>query len=169
MSSMWRPAVILPVLLGTAASGSAQYSSPYSAAPTYSYASSQNVSAWINQWRTLRQSPSYRFADYAPFVIANPDWPDAAKIRGWAQKAMQPGENNATVIAFFANDKPDSGNGWARLADADAASGRMAEALHAARNPWAPPHLAARDAHAIWARYGGRLTRPAHPPAAHPP
>ena len=109
MSSMWRPAVILPVLLGTAASGSAQYSSPYSAAPTYSYASSQNVSAWINQWRTLRQSPSYRFADYAPFVIANPDWPDAAKIRGWAQKAMQPGENNATVIAFFANDKPGLG------------------------------------------------------------
>src|SRR6266700_5020270 len=116
MSSMWRPAVILPVLLAAAASGSAQYAAPYSAAPTYSYASSQNVGAWIDRWRILRQSSGYRFADYAAFVVANPDWPDAAKMRDWAEQATQPGENNATVIAFFADDKPASGNGWARLA-----------------------------------------------------
>ena len=162
MSSMWRAAVILPVLLGASASGSAQYSPPYSAAPAYGYAPSQNIAGWISNWRTLRQSSNYRFADYAGFLIANPDWPDAPKMRAWAEKAMQPGENGATVIAFFARTKPDSGNGWARLADAYAASARMTEALDAARNAWAEPDLGASDEQAIWARYGASLTRADH-------
>jgi soluble lytic murein transglycosylase len=162
MSSMWRAAVILPVLLGPSASGSAQSSTPYSAAPAYGYAPSQNIAGWINNWRTLRQSSNYRFADYAGFLIANPDWPDAPKMRGWAEKAMQPGENGATVIAFFARTKPDSGNGWARLADAYAASARMTEALDAARNAWAEPDLGASDEQAIWAHYGASLTRADH-------
>lgn len=162
MSSMWRAAVILPVLLGASASGSAQYSPPYSAAPAYGYAPSQNIAGWISNWRTLRQSSNYRFADYAGFLIANPDWPDAPKMRAWAEKAMQPGENGATVIAFFARTKPDSGNGWARLADAYAASARMTEAVDAARNAWAEPDLGASDEQAIWARYGASLTRADH-------
>jgi soluble lytic murein transglycosylase len=162
MSSMWRAAVILPVLLGASASGSAQYAAPYSAAPTYSYTSSQGIAGWINIWRTLRQSSNYRFADYAGFLIANPDWPDAPKMRRWAEKAMQPGENGATVIAFFAHGKPDSGNGWARLADAYAASARMTEAVDAARNAWAEPDLSGSDEQAIWARYGASLTRADH-------
>ena len=78
----------------------------------------QSVAYSLNDWRTLRQSSNYRFADYARFLIANPGWPDGAKMRRWAEKAMQPGENAATVLAFYATDKPDSGNGWARLADA---------------------------------------------------
>ena len=60
----------------------------------------------------------------------------------------------ATVLAFFANDKPASGNGWARLADAYAASGRMAEALAAARSAWASADLSgdgrAGDLEPLW-------------------
>lgn len=162
MSSMWRSALILPVLLAAAPSSSAQYSAPYSAAPATSYATSQNIGGWINNWRTLRQSSGYRFVDYAGFLIANPDWPDAPKMRRWAENAMQPGENNATVIAFFASNKPVSGNGWARLADAYAAGARMTEALDAARNAWASDDLGASDEQAIWARYGASLTRADH-------
>ena len=121
MSSMWRSAVILPALLAAATSGSAQYAAPAAPAPAYAYAASANTAAWLNNWRTLRQSSNYRFSDYAGLLIANPDWPDAAKMRGWAEKAMQPGENSATVIAFFTRDKPETGTGWARLADAYAA------------------------------------------------
>src|SRR3954453_21723512 len=112
MSSMWRVAVIIPVLLATAASSSAQYAAP---APAPAYATSQSVAQSLDQWRMLRQSSGYRFADYAGFVIANPDWPDVSRMRDWAEKAMQPGENATTVLAFFAADKPKSGNGWARL------------------------------------------------------
>src|SRR5690349_20889745 len=111
MSSMWRLAVTLPVLLAIAPSSSAQYAEPgtYSAQPAYV----PSVASSIEQWRTLRQSSGYRFSDYASFLIANPDWPDGARMRGWAEKAMQPGEYAATVLAFFASDKPKTGNGWA--------------------------------------------------------
>ena len=162
MSSMWRSAVILPALLAAATSGSAQYSAPAARPPAYAYAASANTAAWLNNWRTLRQSSNYRFSDYAAFLIANPDWPDAAKMRRWAEKAMQPEENGATVLAFFTRDKPETGTGWARLADAYAATGRMAEALDAARNGWGSPDLSASDEQAIWARYGASFTRADH-------
>jgi soluble lytic murein transglycosylase len=154
MSSMWRVALIIPLLLGTAVSSSAQYS-----APSASYAANQSVSSSLDSWRALRQSSNYRFADYAPFVIANPDWPDVTRMRGWAEKAMQPGENSATVLAFFAADKPKTGNGWARLADAYAATSQMTQALAAARQAWRSDDLSSTDEQAIWARYGGSFTR----------
>lgn len=166
MSSMWRATLILPVLLA-ATSGSAQYSAPYSAAPTSSTAPGQNFNAqsingWINNWRTLRQSSGYRFSDYAAFLAVNPDWPDASKMRRWAEQAMQPGEYGASVIGFFAHDKPATGNGWARLADAYAATARSAEALEAVRNAWSSPDLSASDEQAIWARYSASFTRADH-------
>ena len=81
MSSMWRAAVIIPVLLVTAPSSSAQYpaSGNYAAASAYA----PTVASLISQWRTLRQSSNYRFSDYAGFLIANPDWPDTTRMRAW--------------------------------------------------------------------------------------
>ena len=89
MSSMWRVAAILPVLLAVAPSSSAQ--APASYVPAYAAVPAQSVAYSINDWRTLRQNSNYRFADYARFLIANPGWPDGAKMRRWAEKAMQPG------------------------------------------------------------------------------
>jgi soluble lytic murein transglycosylase len=159
MSSMWRAAVIVPVLLALAPPSSAQYAglSSYAAAPAY--ATNQSVVAALNDWRMLRQSNGYRFADYARFLIANPDWPDEARMRGWAERAMQPGENPATVLAFFAADKPKTGNGWARLADSYASTGRAAEALDAVRQAWYSDDLSSTDEQAIWARYGTSFAR----------
>ena len=157
MSSMWRAAVLVPVLLATAPSSSAQYApqANYAPAPV----SAPGVAPSLELWRTLRQSSGYRFSDYAGFLIANPDWPDAMRMRGWAEKAMQPGENAGTVIAFFAATKPQTGNGWARLADAYATRGRAVEALDAARNAWREADLPAADEQAIWSRYGRSFTR----------
>jgi soluble lytic murein transglycosylase len=157
MSSMWRFAGFVPVLLATAPISSAQYVAPttFAAAPTYS----PSVAYSLDQWRRLRQSSGYSFADYASFLIANPDWPDASRMHSWAERAMRSGENPSTVIAFFAREKPETGNGWARLAEAYAASGRAADALEAARNAWASSDLSNDDEQAIWARYGGSFTR----------
>jgi soluble lytic murein transglycosylase len=156
MSSMWRAAALVPaLLLVTAPSSSAQYAPP---AP-YPPASAPSVASSIEQWRALRQNNGYRFSDYASFLISNPDWPDANRMRGWAEKAMQPGESAGTVIAFFATEKPRSGTGWARLADAYASTGRSVEALEAARNAWKSADLSAADEQAIWNRYGSSFTR----------
>jgi soluble lytic murein transglycosylase len=157
MSSMWRAAVLVPVLLATAPSGSAQYAAPASnVAAAYA---NQSVSSALEQWRTLRQSSGYRFSDYAGFLIANPDWPDAARMRGWAEKAMQPRENGPTVIAFFAAKKPETGNGWARLAQAYSSAGQAQKALDAAREAWASPDLSGDDEQLIWRSFGASLTR----------
>jgi soluble lytic murein transglycosylase len=157
MSSMWRIAALVPVVLATAPLSSAQYAAPTNYSVGTNYAPS--VAYSLDEWRRLRQSSGYSFADYASFLIANPDWPDVPRMRDWAEKAMRPGENPASVIAFFAKDKPRTGNGWARLAEADAANGRSADALDAARRAWASSDLGADDEQAIWARYGGSFTR----------
>ena len=157
MSSMWRAAVLVPVLLALAPSSSAQYAaSPTYAAPAYA---APSIASSLDLWRTLRQSSNYRFSDYANFLIANPDWPDSSQMRGWAEKAMQPGENGRTVLAFFATEKPTTGNGWARLAEAYASAGRTQLALNAGREAWASPDLSGSDEQAIWARFGTSLTR----------
>jgi len=157
MSSMWRAAVIVAVLLATAPPSSAQYAVPgrSSAAP----ATSQSIASSLESWRALRQSSNYRFSDYATFLIANPDWPDANQMRAWAEKAMQPGENAGTVLAFFAAEKPRTGNGWARLAEAYASTGQSAQALDAARRAWSSADLSGADEQTIWARFGSSFTR----------
>ena len=70
MSSMWRAVLLVPVLLALAPSSSAQYAArtSYSAAPSYT----PSVAYSVDQWRRLRQSSGYGFADYASFLIANP-------------------------------------------------------------------------------------------------
>lgn len=156
MSSMWRAAVLVPVMLATVPSSSAQYSAP----PGYAAAVYQgpSVAYSLDSWRRLRQSSGYSFADYASFLIANPDWPDSQRMRGWAEKAMRPGENPATVIAFFAASRPETGNGWARLADSYAATGRAPEALHAALKAWESADLGLEDEQSIRSRYAASLS-----------
>jgi soluble lytic murein transglycosylase len=80
-------------------------------------------------------------------------------MRAWAEKAMQPGENAAIVLAFFAADKPTTGNGWARLADAYSLRGQPVQALDAARQAWASADLGSYDEQVIWGRYGRSFTR----------
>lgn len=155
---MWRIAWSIPVLL-SAATASAQYSTPATYAPTYS---AQSVLSAIGDWRRLRQSNGYGFADYARFVIANPGWPEESRLRAWAEKAMRPGEDAATVLAFFSNTPPTTGSGFARLADAYAATGRMGEALAAARGAWSEADLGTAEEQAIWSRYGASLTSADH-------
>ena len=161
MSSMTRATFLLPLFLAIGASASAQ--SPLT--PRYtpvSPAASGNIDWAIADWRRLRQSSGYSFADYARFVIANPGWPGETTMRRHAERAMRPGENPWTVISFFAKAPPSTGNGYARLAEALSASGRHAEALEAARRGWASADLGSTNEPLLHARYGAYFTRQDH-------
>ena len=129
---------------------------PLAAAP--SYGQSTDIDYALIAWKRLRQSEGYAFSDYARFVIANPGWPAESTLRRSAEKAMRPGEDPALVLNFFATTPPLTGNGWARLADAYAASGRTAEALTAGRSAWQSADLPAVDEIAIFSRFGSQLT-----------
>ncbi|MEO8175512.1 MAG: lytic transglycosylase domain-containing protein [Sphingomicrobium sp.] len=164
---MRRTAILLP-LLPLAASSSAQtvpQQVPLAAGPV-TYASPAALTNDINwalgDWRRLRQSDSYTFADYARFLITNPGWPGDATLRRVAETAMRPGENPITVLNFFRDTQPVTGGGYARLADALLASGRQAEAIAAAREAWASADLGATDETSVYARFGTNFTRADH-------
>ena len=166
MSSMRRFALL--TILAAAPSGSviAQSSDPLAPryAPTYAAPSSAQVEInyAITDWRRLRASDGYAFADYARFLNNNPDWPDDNRLRGVAEKQMRPGEFGPTVLAFFRTEKPRTGNGRARLAEALAAAGRTVEATNMAREAWASGDLATADQASIAALHWASLTLSDH-------
>jgi soluble lytic murein transglycosylase len=164
MSSMRRFSIFLPLLLATATSASAQIATtatsprPAIAPP----AISTDISYALADWRRLRASEGYAFAVYGRFVAANPRWPGESGLRKSAEKSMCPGENPQTVIGFFRSTPPLSGNGWARLAESYAATGRSVEALAAVRSAWASDDLSAYDEAALFSRFGSQLTAQDH-------
>src|SRR5215213_11031738 len=104
MSSMRGVAFFLPALLVTPTAASTQNAYP---APRPVYASATagySVGYALNDWRRLRQSSGYRFADYARFLNANPGWPEETAMRLSAEKAMVPGEHAVTVTTFFRSE-----------------------------------------------------------------
>ena len=159
--------IILPILLSTVAVAAVQQGHK-AAAPTAAavQASSQAAVTDINyalaDWRRLRRSDGYAFADYARFLNANPGWPSETTLRRYAEKQMRPGENANIVLAFFRTTEPTSGNGWARLAEANLAVAKTAEALAAARSAWVSGDLSQYDEQLIFSRFGSQLTAADH-------
>ncbi len=154
-------AYLIPLVLGSAAIASSTQLVPVPTQPAYiplaAPAAAGDVNWSIADWRRLRQSSGYAFADYARFLLANPDWPGEATLRRNAERQMRAGENPATIVAFFATDKPVTGNGWARLAESLLAQGRSTEAVVAAREAWAAPGLGGADEVALYQRFGNSL------------
>jgi soluble lytic murein transglycosylase len=155
------------ILLSTVAAASVQQTgtAPVAAAATLqanSQAAVYDINYALADWRRLRASDGYAFADYARFVTANPGWPGESGIRRSAEKAMRPGENAVTVLAFYRSTEPQSGNGWARLAEAYAATGKPAEALAAARGAWISGDLSQYDEQLIFSRFGSQLSAADH-------
>ncbi len=161
MSSMRRLALL--TILAAAPGGSALAQSQDPLAPRFTttpaplYVAPSSTQVEINyaiaDWRRLRASDGYAFADYARFLNNNPDWPDDNRLRGVAEKQMRPGEYGPTVLAFFRTERPRTGNGRARYAEALAAAGRSAEATAMAREAWASGDLSTADASTLGARW----------------
>ena len=164
MSSMRKASFLLPFVLATATGASAQLIPVNTAPPVSSFApvAGGDVGYALNDWRRLRQGANWAFADYARFLTAYPGWPGEATMRRAAERAMRPGEAAASVIAFFRADPPASANGFVRLADAYAATGRQAEALAAARAAWRGSGLDAMDEIALFQRFGSAFTAADH-------
>ncbi len=157
-SSMRRMAFFAPIFLATAASAGVQpVSEPYAAQRVPFPAqlqSNESVGYAIADWRRLRQSDGYPFATYARFLAANPDWPGESAMRRAAERMMRSGESPSAVTLFFRSDEPQTGNGWARLAEAHLATSRPAEALVAAQSAWKSPDLGTNDENMLLASFG---------------
>ena len=115
----------------------------------------------IADWRRLRQSNGYRFADYARFLVANPGWPgesahaqDAPRRRCAAARTPRP--RARLLRRRQADAAATAGRGSPRLT---LATGKPTEALAAARKAWTSADLDSNDESAIWP-----ARRPASPP-----
>ena len=170
MSSMGRAAILIPILLACSASASAKSPSILLHAPTLivtqaaaaAAAVTDNISYSIADWRRLRQGGNLSFGHYARFLNYNQEWPGETSLRRAAEGAMRPGENASLVLGFYRTEKPMSGNGWARYADALIASGRGAEGVVAVKEAWASDDLSKYDHANILSRYGKYLTTQDH-------
>ena len=124
MSSMRRLALLTILVAAPGGSALAQSPDPLAPryAPAYTAASASAPSSTqveinyaIADWRRLRASDGYAFADYARFLNTNPDWPDDNRLRNVAEKQMRPGEYGPTVLAFFRTESRApamAGRGW---------------------------------------------------------
>src|SRR5215204_2646420 len=166
MSSMRSLGIIIPLLQSGVAVASMQQGgtkpATTAAAVQTSQASVYDINYALADWRRLRASQGYAFADYARFLNANPGWPGDSAMRRSAEKSMRPGENANTVLAFYRSEEPQSGSGWARLAEANQASGKAAEALAAARGAWVSGDLSLYDEQLLFSRFGSQLTAQDH-------
>ncbi len=163
MSSMGKRALFIPILLACTASASALLPAPIIPDTTAASAAvAPNINGSIAEWRQLRQKGDYSFAQYAHFLNYNAGWPGEATMRRDAEKAMRSGEDPSLVLGFYRLEKPKSGNGWTRYAEALSAVGRTADALAAAKEAWASSDLSSADEASILARFGGSFSTADH-------
>jgi soluble lytic murein transglycosylase len=175
MSSMGKelrfPGLVLFAVLATAATNA---STPADDASAIRWEAAANridasgdedrrVATAIQNWRTLAATQGAGFAAYSDFLVQNPGWPDEAKLRGFAEKAVNPDfDSPSTIIAFFARYPALSAQGKAANALALAKLNRMSEATAAARDAWATGPLPLLMEQSLLAQFSASLTAEDH-------
>jgi soluble lytic murein transglycosylase len=116
----------------------------------------------IQRWKLLTSSDRFSFGDYAGFLAANPGFPMEAKLRGYAEQALnRESPHPASIAAFFDRNPPLS----------NVARGRHAAALSALRRPearaaglaaWRGGSLAPASEAVLFSMYGAGLTPADH-------
>ena len=163
MSSVRKELFILPILLPIAAAGSASQQARDAAQPApisspQVTVSAADIGAAINEWRALRRAGTASFDRYARFLNDYPGWPGETVMRRNAERVIGPMEDPGLVRQYFASQDPQTGRGWARLADAQLAARDMTAALVSAREALASGDLDETDESALIARFGGQFT-----------
>jgi peptidoglycan lytic transglycosylase len=118
----------------------------------------------LAEWVILRSDntkPS--FQRYAAFVNANPSWPHAALFRRRAENALWNDQlDDATVLAYFANQKPITAKGRYMLARALLAKGDRAGAAALVREAWRNEDCSADVESKVLEMFAGMLTPADH-------
>lgn len=64
----------------------------------------------IQRWKQLSASDRFTFADYAGFIVANPGFPDEAKLRAYAERALEREAVSPERIVAYFDRVPPLGN-----------------------------------------------------------
>lgn len=116
------------------------------------------VTAAIVDWHWLRMPNSGApFSDYRAFAQTYPHWPGMPLLQRRGENAIPASADPAQVIAYFANQPPQTGTGALRLAVALQAQGRADDAGAEAVRAWTNLSLSAQDESVMLARFGPQL------------
>lgn len=123
----------------------------------------RRVAAAIDNWRQLSSSMIAPFRSYAQFLMQNPGWPEETKLRGLAEKSVNPDiDSPSEITAFFARFPATTAQGKAANALALAKLGRMDEANAAARDAWGTGSLPLPMEQALLGRFSSAITPDDH-------
>jgi soluble lytic murein transglycosylase len=117
----------------------------------------------IVRWNQLRQSDSWRFEDYAPFLLAHPGWPGEQAMRRTAEKQLDLASYTPSqAVTFFTRFPPLTGSGRAKYAEALFASGQTDIAKKEAIAAWTSGSLDPADEARLLGRFGFAFTTVEH-------
>jgi len=172
LPTAWRLATL--VSLSTLAMAATDSSTPRAASAEISWQAAasrieasgedeRRLAAAIDRWRGLTASETAGFAAYADFLLQNPGWPDESRLRGLAERTVDPNiESPSTVTAFFVQYPARTPRGKAANALALAKLGRMDEARIAAKAAWAVAPLPFPMEQQLLAQFAGSFTAEDH-------
>jgi len=107
----------------------------------------------IVTWARLSEpSPKASFTEIAGFLAENPDWPGQKKLQRRAEEAMSGQADAETVLNWFKDKTPLSGDGMASLGEALLAAGRS-EAEKTIRDAWINGNFTKRRERAFYKRH----------------
>ncbi len=122
------------------------------------------VARLLAEWVILRSdntSPS--FARYVAFVQQHPDWPHVSLFRRRAENALwNDGVDNATILGYFAHNKPTTAKGRYMLARALLAKGDRAGAASLVRYAWRHEDCSEGVEQKVLEIFGDMITREDH-------
>lgn len=116
----------------------------------------------VARWKLLVANPGFGFSDYAGFLLAYPGLPEEAKLRSFAEAALER-ESVAPmqIVSFFDRFPPLSNKSRASYALALQAMGRP-EARQIALNAWRGGTMSDASESAVFALLGPSLTYDDH-------
>jgi soluble lytic murein transglycosylase len=121
--------------------------------------SGNSVGDAVLEWRRLTANSNASFDQLSRFLLANRDWPDAAKMRTRAEKAIALDSfDPARTLAYFQAYPPQTASGHLRQALALNASGRRDEAYAAVRRAWAGGPLDDYETSRVLSLFPGALS-----------
>lgn len=116
----------------------------------------------VARWRVLTANSNYNFADYAGFLLAYPGLPEEAKLRGFAERALErEAVLSQQVAAYFDRFPPLTSSGRGQYAVALFALGRS-EARQVGVEAWRGGVLGEAIEPVLLARLGPMLTADDH-------
>jgi soluble lytic murein transglycosylase len=111
-------------------------------------------------WLRLRVGDA-PFATYRDFLNRRADWPGLDRLRSEAELMIDESVVPADIVAWFAGQTPQTGEGAVRLAQAHFALGQAAAARDVLRDTWINERLT-EDGQAIMVAVFGEELRPFH-------